>query len=227
MILRRLRQAPAPWGGASPTSGPPSILPPPVLLGLRTRVDADGTPNRPRGCPRYIPKSLFPDNESDRYSCNSVAAVFNSIWKAAGLGAGCGNRPRAYDFRHHFALSNLNRWIATGVEASLSQQVHGTPSLASTDYYLHLWSSSTRTPSLSSSRYLQCAQPDALYCDFLEAQQRIKFANVSWDHFTRDSVIKYIQWLRQSSCGVATCNLRPALWHSSDTVRHEAFYTWR
>ena len=47
-----------------------------------------------------------------------------------------------------------------------------------------------------------------MYCDFLEAQHRIKFANVSWDHFTRDSVIKYIQWLRQRSCGVATCNLR-------------------
>ena len=46
------------------------------------------------------------------------------------------------------------------------------------------------------------------YCEFLKAQHRIKFANVSWDHFTRDSVIKYIQWLRQRGCGVATCNLR-------------------
>ena len=41
-----------------------------------------------------------------------------------------------------------------------------------------------------------------MYCDFLE------LANVSWDHFTRAFVIKYIQWLRQRSCGVATCNLR-------------------
>ena len=85
---------------------------------------------------------FFPTTRSDCYSCNSVAAVFNSIWKAAGLGAGCGNRPRAYDFRHHFALSNLNRWIATGVEANamlpyLSRYM-GHASLASTDYYLHL-----------------------------------------------------------------------------------------
>ena len=47
-----------------------------------------------------------------------------------------------------------------------------------------------------------------MYCEFLEAQHRIKFANVSWDHFARDSVIKYIHWLRQRPCRVATCNLR-------------------
>lgn len=46
------------------------------------------------------------------------------------------------------------------------------------------------------------------YCEFLKAQHRIKFENVSWDHFTRGSVIEYIQWLRQRSCGAATCNLR-------------------
>ena len=47
-----------------------------------------------------------------------------------------------------------------------------------------------------------------MYCDFLKAQHRIKFANVSWDYFARDSVIKYIQWLRRRPCAVATCNLR-------------------
>ena len=48
-----------------------------------------------------------------------------------------------------------------------------------------------------------------MYCDFLKAQHRIKFANVSWDHFTHEtSVIEYIQWLRQRPCAVATCNLR-------------------
>ena len=85
---------------------------------------------------------FFPTTRSDCYSRSSVAAVFNSIWKAAGLGPGCGNRPRAYDFRHHFALSNLNRWIATGVEVNamlpyLSRYM-GHASLTSTDYYLHL-----------------------------------------------------------------------------------------
>ena len=47
-----------------------------------------------------------------------------------------------------------------------------------------------------------------MYCEFLKAQHRIKFANVSWDHFTRAFMIKYIQWLRQRPCAVATCNLR-------------------
>lgn len=47
-----------------------------------------------------------------------------------------------------------------------------------------------------------------MYCEFLKAQHRIKFANVSWDHFTRDAVIKYLQWLRERPCGVATCNVR-------------------
>ena len=85
---------------------------------------------------------FFPTTRSDCYSRSSVAAAFKSIWKEAGLGPGCGNRPRAYDFRHHFAVSNLNRWIATGVEVNamlpyLSRYMgHG--SLASTDYYLHL-----------------------------------------------------------------------------------------
>ena len=85
---------------------------------------------------------FFPTTRAACYGSQSVAVVFNSIWKAAGLGAGCGNRPRAYDFRHHFALSNLNRWIATGVEVNamllyLSRYM-GHASLASTDYYLHL-----------------------------------------------------------------------------------------
>ena len=85
---------------------------------------------------------FFPTTRADCYSSTSVGDVFKRIWKAAGLGPGCGNRPRAYDFRHHFALSNLNRWIANGVEVNtmlpyLSRYM-GHASLASTDYYLHL-----------------------------------------------------------------------------------------
>ena len=71
-----------------------------------------------------------------------MGAAFARIWKAAGLGKGSGNRPRAYDFRHHFAVSNLNRWIAAGVDANamlpyLSRYM-GHASIVSTDYYLHL-----------------------------------------------------------------------------------------
>ena len=47
-----------------------------------------------------------------------------------------------------------------------------------------------------------------MYCEFLEAAHRIKFAQVSWHHFTRASVLDYIRWLRLRPCAVATCNLR-------------------
>ena len=85
---------------------------------------------------------FFPTTRSECYDGRSVGEIFRKIWKAAGLGQGCGNRPRAYDFRHHFALSNLNRWIAGGVDVNsmlpyLSRYM-GHASIESTDYYLHL-----------------------------------------------------------------------------------------
>ena len=85
---------------------------------------------------------FFPTTRARCYERSGVSAAFARIWKAAGLGKGFGNRPRAYDFRHHFALSNLNRWIAAGVDANsmlpyLSRYM-GHASITSTDYYLHL-----------------------------------------------------------------------------------------
>ena len=85
---------------------------------------------------------FFPTTRSDCYNSTNVSVVFRKIWKAAGLDQGCGNRSRAYDFRHHFALSNLNKWIAAGIDVDsrlpyLSRYM-GHSSLQSTDYYLHL-----------------------------------------------------------------------------------------
>jgi integrase len=85
---------------------------------------------------------FFPTTRSGCYGLGSVGSVFHSIWEQARLGMGSGNRPRAYDFRHHFALTNLNRWIASGVDVGsrlpyLSRYM-GHSSLESTDYYLHL-----------------------------------------------------------------------------------------
>jgi integrase len=83
---------------------------------------------------------FFPTTRSQCYK--SLSEIFRKIWRTAGLGPGCGNRPRAYDFRHHFALSNLNRWIAGGVDVNsrlpyLSRYM-GHSCIESTDYYLHL-----------------------------------------------------------------------------------------
>ena len=46
------------------------------------------------------------------------------------------------------------------------------------------------------------------FCVFLEEHRQVKFSNVSFDHLTRDLVIKYIQWLGTRKCAVTTCNLR-------------------
>jgi len=53
-----------------------------------------------------------------------------------------GKRARAYDFRHHLAFGNVNRWIAAGIDVDsmlpyLSRYM-GHSCLESTDYYLHL-----------------------------------------------------------------------------------------
>ena len=51
-------------------------------------------------------------------------------------------KPRAYDFRHHFACSNIMRWSADGkdVHAMLPYLMRymGHSSLESTYYYIHL-----------------------------------------------------------------------------------------
>jgi len=85
---------------------------------------------------------FFPTTRSGCYKGKSIAPIFQKTWKAAGLAPGCGNRPRAYDFRHHFALSNLNRWIAAGVDVNSKlpylTRYMGHSCMESTDYYLHL-----------------------------------------------------------------------------------------
>ena len=85
---------------------------------------------------------FFPTTRSECYRRSSISVVFRAIWKDAGLVHRFGNKPRAYDLRHHFALSNLNRWIASGVDVS-SRVAHlsrymGHSCIESTDYYLHL-----------------------------------------------------------------------------------------
>ena len=85
---------------------------------------------------------FFPTTRLECYKRNNISLIFGKIWKAAGLKQGCGSKPRAYDFRHHFALSNLNRWIAADLDINsklpyLSRYM-GHASLQSTDYYLHL-----------------------------------------------------------------------------------------
>jgi len=51
-------------------------------------------------------------------------------------------------------------------------------------------------------------QSISMYCTFLKEQSSLEFSKVSFEHVTRDSVIKFIRWLRVRNCEGSTCNLR-------------------
>lgn len=85
---------------------------------------------------------FFPTTPSRCYAQSSLGIAFRKIWNTAVPGGGYGNKARAYDFRHHFALTNLNRWVVAGADLNsmlpyLSTYM-GHACLQSTDYYLHL-----------------------------------------------------------------------------------------
>ena len=72
----------------------------------------------------------------------AVGVIFNRIWDQAGLRRiSEGKRPRPYDFRHHFAYANLERWMADGTDVNTMlpylARYMGHASLDSTYYYIH------------------------------------------------------------------------------------------
>lgn len=72
----------------------------------------------------------------------AVGTVFNRIWNQAGLPRPPdGQRPRPYDFRHHFAYANVEKWMAQGVDVTAMlpylARYMGHASLDSTYYYIH------------------------------------------------------------------------------------------
>lgn len=85
---------------------------------------------------------FFPGVHGGICSANALALNFRHIWKAAGLRYDGKVKPRAYDFRHHFACSNIMRWSSEGkdVHAMLPYLMRymGHSSLESTYYYIHL-----------------------------------------------------------------------------------------
>ena len=72
----------------------------------------------------------------------AVGVIFNRIWDQAGLEREReGKRPRPYDFRHHFAYANLERWMVDGTDVNAMlpylARYMGHASLDSTYYYVH------------------------------------------------------------------------------------------
>lgn len=60
---------------------------------------------------------FFPANPEEAYSVSFMHYNFRLIWNQA-FPAWEGKMPRIYDFRHHFAWSNINRWVREGTDVN-------------------------------------------------------------------------------------------------------------
>ena len=90
---------------------------------------------------------LFPGREyffpssAGFYSSTAVSANFRRFWEKAFPDFVITTRPRAYDFRHHFAWANLNRWAAEGLDVNAMlpylMRYMGHQSVSETLYYFH------------------------------------------------------------------------------------------
>ncbi len=72
----------------------------------------------------------------------TVAQIFQRIWDQAGLPRPPGGqRPRPYDFRHHFAYANVERWTAQGKDVTAMlpylARYMGHADIESSFYYIH------------------------------------------------------------------------------------------
>jgi integrase len=72
----------------------------------------------------------------------TVGKIFNRIWDHAGLPRPAGGQqPRPYDFRHHFAYANVERWTAHGKDVTAMlpylARYMGHADIESTFYYIH------------------------------------------------------------------------------------------
>ena len=87
-------------------------------------------------------KYFFSINVNRYLSSQFIPTNFRKTWTMAGMSMDVTPRPRAYDFRHHFACANIMRWMDDGkdVHAMLPYLMTymGHSSLESTYYYIHL-----------------------------------------------------------------------------------------
>ena len=85
-------------------------------------------------------KYFFPHRESF-YGSSAVSNNFRRFWLLAFPDFEMSTRPRAYDFRHHFAWANLNRWAAEGLDVNAMlpylMRYMGHQTVKETLYYFH------------------------------------------------------------------------------------------
>ena len=87
-------------------------------------------------------RTFFVSAAGNPVTAATVGTIFHRIWDQARLPRPVGGtQPRPYDFRHHFAYANLERWMAQGKDVTallpyLSRYM-GHAGLESTYYYVH------------------------------------------------------------------------------------------
>lgn len=85
-------------------------------------------------------KYYFPHGDQC-YKSSAVSRNFRRFWLRAFPDFELKTRPRAYDFRHHFAWTNLNRWAADGLDLNVMlpylMRYMGHQSVRETLYYFH------------------------------------------------------------------------------------------
>jgi len=84
---------------------------------------------------------FFPRNQREPYKESFISANFNRIWREALPQFHSPIKPRAIDFRHHFAYANLNRWAEqdkdVNVMLAFLMRYMGHANIQSTLYYFH------------------------------------------------------------------------------------------
>jgi integrase len=86
--------------------------------------------------------TFFVSAAGNQVTAATVGKMFNRVWDQAGLPRPVdGQQPRPYDFRHHFAYANVERWMAHGkdVMAMLPYLARymGHADIESSFYYIH------------------------------------------------------------------------------------------
>jgi len=87
-------------------------------------------------------RTFFVSATGNQVTATTVGTIFNRIWDQAALPRPAGGQqPRPYDFRHHFAYANVERWARQGKDATAMlpylARYMGHASIDSSYYYIH------------------------------------------------------------------------------------------
>lgn len=87
-------------------------------------------------------RTFFVSATGNQVTAATVGKTFNRIWDQAGLARPAGGQqPRPYDFRHHFAYANIERWMQRGSDITAMlpylARYMGHATVESSYYYIH------------------------------------------------------------------------------------------